>query len=49
MNFGFQFKAELIAYRNDYVYKGKNDGNTDGGFNVIIRTSKPLYRSSTQF
>ena len=49
MNFGFQFKAESTAYRNDYVYKCKNDGNTDGDFNVITRASKPLYRSSTQF
>ena len=49
MNFGFKFKAELIAYRSDYVYKCKNDGNTDGDFNVITRASKPLYRSSTQF
>ena len=37
MNFGFQFKAELIAYRSDYVYKCKNDGNTDGDFNIITR------------
>ena len=32
MNFGFKFKDELIVYRSDYVYKCKNDGNTDGDF-----------------